>query len=68
MARDAVDERIRLERPETPGEGQVLFGRQGLVAKEDHQVLEEGAVDRGPVAVVQGPAQVDAGDLGPDGR
>jgi hypothetical protein len=48
------------------GEGEKPLGREVLVAKEDHQMVEPGAPDRRDRAVVEILAKIDAGDLGPE--
>ena len=47
---------------ETLGEGELLLGRDGLVAKEDHEMLEPGGLDLLERFIVQG-AEVDPADF-----
>ena len=49
---------------EAAGEGFVLFAVQGLVAKEDHAVVEQGLADFGDGCVGEVLREVDAADLG----
>ena len=43
------------------GEGQVLVGRDVLIAEKDHKVIEQGLADIGDCFIAQISGQVDAG-------
>jgi hypothetical protein len=53
-------------RPEDRGGGEILSRRQGLVVKHQGQVVGQGACQRLPRRLVDGLAEVDARDLGPE--
>ena len=53
---------------EAPSKGEMVFVADGLVTEEDDAVVQQGAPDRAERVVVERRAQIDAGDLGSDGR
>ena len=57
-------ERRHVDGAESLTEGQMLVGRDGLVAEEHHQVVEQGLADSGHGGVVEFLAQVNPVDLG----
>ena len=65
-ALDTLDERVFDDLTKTPGEGEKPLGQQVLAAKEDYQMVEPGAPDRGDRRVVEVCAKIDPGDLGPE--
>ena len=65
---DARRRRMDVKLAEAPSERQVLLVVDGLVAKEDDSVLQQAPADLGVRLVFQRLAQVDAGNLGADGR
>ena len=62
-----LEERVDLELPEAAGEADVPLGRQlGLVAEEDHLVLEQGPSDLGDDLVGQVRSELHPAQLGAD--
>jgi hypothetical protein len=61
-------ERVHLQLAEAAGEGQLLFGRDRLVAEEQDLPLQQRGLQRRDRLVRQRPGQVDVVHLGPDGR
>ena len=59
---------VDVQLAEQPAEGEVLVGRDVLVAEEDDEVLGERAVDLVQLAVRQRLGEIDAGDLRADDR
>src|SRR3984893_7265800 len=57
-------EDVELDLAKTAGEGDVLRGRDVLIAEEDHAVVIVGPLDRGERLVVDGSGQIDTADLG----
>lgn len=64
VARHALHIGMDVERAPALAEGDVLVGREGLVAEEDDVVLEEGLVDVVELRVGERLRQVHAFDLG----
>src|ERR1700745_4222132 len=57
-------EDVELDLAKTVGEGDLLRGRDVLIAEEDHAVVIVGPLDRGERLVVDGFGQIDTADLG----
>src|SRR5712692_5689772 len=55
--------RVHLQRPEARREPDVLLGREMLVAKYHHAVLEMGALDAREGGLVERPGKIEAGHL-----
>ena len=68
MARQVGIGGVRMGCAEMLPEGRELVDRQVLVSKEDHQVIHQRVVDGLDRRLLQGPGQVDAANLGADGR
>src|ERR1700758_1632219 len=60
--------RMHVKIAEAPAEGQMLLGREGLIAKKDDEVFGERAVDLVELAIRQRLGEIDAADLGADDR
>ena len=60
----ALAENVEFDLAEAAGEGDLLRGRDSLVAEEDDAMLVIGALDRGEGRIVERPGQIDAADLG----
>src|SRR5262245_26483851 len=58
--------RMHMQLPEAAAESLVLFGREVLIAEEDHLVLGELVPDLGERLLVERLREVDAGQLGTD--
>src|SRR5260370_8370353 len=56
-------EDVELDLAKTVGEGDLLRGRDVLIAEEDHAVVIVGPLDRGERLVVDASAQIDTPDL-----
>ena len=61
-------DRVHLEIAEVAPEGEVLLGRDRLLAEEEHFVLEQTGAQRRDRRVVERLAEVDVADLGADRR
>src|SRR5260370_11646073 len=57
-------EDVELDLAKMAGEGNLLWGRDVLIAEEDHAVIIVGPLDRGECLVVDGSGQIDTADLG----
>src|SRR5713101_190158 len=57
-------EDVELDLAKAAGEGNLLWGRDVLIAEEDHAVIIVGPLDRGECLVVDGSGQIDTADLG----
>ena len=66
LARLVRRRRMHMQLAEQPAEGQVLVGRDVLVAEEDHEVLGQRAMDLVLLAVGERLAEIEAVDLGTD--
>ena len=58
---------MHVQGAEAPGKVLVLFGRELLVAKEEHEMIEEGVVDLRERLVVEFIREIDVEDLGAQG-
>ena len=59
-------ERVDVELAEAPGQGELLVGGERLIPEEEHQVVEQGLLERDDLLVRERPPQIDARDLGTD--
>ena len=58
----AFHERVMVDFAETPSKGDLLLGREGLVAEKDHKMLEPGGLYFPERFIIQG-TQVDVGNF-----
>ena len=60
------NERVDADLPEPAAEGEMLFGRDVLVAEEDDLAVHQRVVDGGHGRVVERPGEIDAANFGAD--
>ena len=60
--------RIDFERAEEPAEGELLLVGNRLLREDEHAVAVEGRLDLGKDSGITGRRQIDAADLGAEGR
>jgi hypothetical protein len=60
----ALAEDVEFDLTKATGEGDLLWGRNSLVAEEDDGMRIKGPLDLTERRIVKGPGQIDASDLG----
>jgi hypothetical protein len=63
----ALAEDVEFDLTKAAGEGNLLWGRNSLVAEEDDRVSMKGPLDLAERCLVKGPSQIDATDLAEHG-
>ena len=68
IAVDRFEEAVDVDRAPALGEGDVLLGRDVLVAEEDDAIAVEGVAHFDKLFVAQAPSEIDTVDLGTQRR